>query len=221
MHTHNNRAGRFSARLGLESLEGRTLLSATLPTPVAAVAQQATSSFEVHHLEASHHSVAPQPHAPVSFSYNWHVGPSAVITGTNSTTGNGLSTGSVDFALVRRGADTARLGGMPTAVPLGFVVTTSSASDDHPDRFNTSIVLKLELRDAHSGRTETVTFKGTITGTLSWTHSSLSVTFENPSQRFSLGDHVYTVTLPRHVHPTGPNDTPSALYAFVQVGDRH
>jgi hypothetical protein len=212
MHAHNS-CRRFSTRLGLEALEGRTLLSATLPTATLGVAHQAAATtVQVHHLSA-------QP-VRVNFSYNWQVGPSAVLTGRNSSTGNGRSTGSVDFALVRSGGESAPQGGLPVGVPLGFVVTTSSASDGKPDTFNTAFTLTLRIRDAASGTHGVLTFKGKITGKLTATRSSLTVTFDAPSQRLVLGRHVYTVTLPRTVHPTGPYDAPSALFAFVQVSAR-
>jgi hypothetical protein len=102
MRTNTSRASQLTARLGLESLEGRTLLSATLPTPAPTVGHVAsTTTLQVHHQAATQARM-------VGFSYQWCVGPSAVIVGTNPTTGNGKSTGSVDFALVRGGGDTVR-----------------------------------------------------------------------------------------------------------------
>jgi hypothetical protein len=212
MQAHNH-AGRCTARLGLESLEGRTLLSATLPTPAtaASIAVAHPASVQVHHQAA-------QP-TYAHFSYDWHVGPSAVLVGTNNTTLNGKSTGSVDFALVRGGDDASRVGGPRGALPIGFVMTTSSASPDHPDHFHVSFTLRLRLHDASSGKTGELTFKGTVNGTLDWGASHLTVTFLSPTtQKLTLGHHVYTVTLPNTIKPTGPNDVPTPLYAMVQVG---
>jgi len=220
MHALNNRAGRFTARLALESLESRTLLSATMPTaaPVApaTTSHAAASDIQVHHLTSNTTHAA-----TVNFQYDWSVGPSAVMIGTNSTTGNGKSTGSVDFALVRPGSDSTKLGGMPTAVPLGFLVTTGSASDAHPDHFNIKISLKLSLRDSATGKSGELTFNGMLTGTLTANQSSLTITLQTPSQQLILGNKVYSVTLAKTMHPAGPNDVPSAVYAFVHVTPLH
>jgi hypothetical protein len=211
----NSRAGRLHARLNLESLEARTLLSATLPTPtpVPVVCQQALASS----IQVNHQATAQA--AMVNFSYRWGIGPSAVLTGTNSSTHIGRSTGSVDFALVRTSPDAAPLGGRPTAMPLGFVVTTSSASPARPDHFNTTFTLSLRIRDA-SGVWGQVNFKGTVTGTLTANVSNLTITFKSPSQQLTLGHHVYSITLPKTIHPNGPADAPSAVYAFVSVRSR-
>jgi hypothetical protein len=212
-----NRAGRFSARLGLESLEGRMLLSATLPAAPSggtAVAHPA-DAFAVNHLATtSAQAQATYAH----FSYDWHVGPSAVLVGTNSTTLNGKSTGSVDFALVRRGNDALKMGGQRGALPIGFVMTTSSADPSHPDHFHVSFTVTLKLHDDASGKTGVLTFHGTVDGTLDWMASHLTITFQSPlTQSLTLGHNVYKVTLPSTIKPTGPNDVPTPLYAFVQV----
>ncbi len=219
MHTHNQRADRFSARLNLEPLEGRTLLSATLPAavPAAAVGHQASAAavLRVNHLPVSHAQAA-----LVDFSYRWGVGPSAVLTGTNSSTGNGKSTGSVAFALVRQGFDAVVPGGAAVAVPVGFVVTTSSARSASPDRFNIDFVLRLRIRDAGSGAWGELTFNGTITGTLTATSSHLTATLQAPTQQLALGKYLYTVTLPKTIHPNGPSSVPTAVYAFVTARAR-
>jgi hypothetical protein len=218
MHAHINRAGVRAARLGLESLEGRIVLSTTVPAPAPVVGHTATTELPVLHLTSVPTVQATYAH----FGYHWGTGKAGtVILGTNSTTGNGKSTGSVDFALVRDGSEAARVGGPAVYVPIGFVMTTSSASPSHPDQFHTGFSLTLQLRDAASGAIGTLTFSGTINGTMTWSGANLTATFSSPTtQKLTLGKHVYTVTLPHTIRPTGPLNAPATLYAQVQVTPR-
>jgi hypothetical protein len=219
MYAHNNRAGVRTARLGLESLEGRIVLSATVPAPTPVVGQTASAASE---MQVQHLTTASVPQATYArFGYHWGIGPAGtVIQGTNTTTGNGKSTGSVDFALVRDGQMTARVGGPAAYLPVGFVMTTSSASAAHPDHYHANFSVTLRLRDA-SGVMGTVTFKGTINGTLTWGASHLTVTFQTPTtQRVTLGHHVYTVSLPTSINLASPTAPAAMLYAKVQVSAR-
>src|SRR5262249_6200163 len=173
MYAHNTRGGR-AARLGLESLEGRIVLSATVPAPAPLVGQAVTAASEMRIVPLS---TTTQAHAAyATFGYHWGVNPATVVLGTNPTTANHTSTGSVDFALMRDGHKAARVGGPASWVPIGFVMTTSSASAAHPDRFHTSFSVTLRLRDASSGATGQLTFRGTIDGTLTWNASHLTAT---------------------------------------------
>jgi hypothetical protein len=222
MHAHKSRAGHFTARLGLESLEDRALLSATVPAtgPAAApvVSQSSGPSMQIQHQTTT---TAPQAQAPyVHFSYHYGISPSAVILGTNSATLNGKSTGSVDFALVRGGGAAAHLGGAATALPIGFVMTISSADPNKPDIFHANFSVTLRLQDG--GAKGELHFKGRIDGTLDAFASHLKVTFQSPlTQTITLGKHVYTVTMPSSMNPAGPNDVPSPLYALVKVTAKH
>src|SRR5262249_17836368 len=75
-----------------------------------------------------------------------------------------------------------------------------------------------KIRDDNSGATGTLTFKGTITGTLSWNSSALSFNFQNPTQTLILGGRMYTVSLPQGpIHLPSPNSVPNRLEARVQV----
>jgi hypothetical protein len=97
-------------------------------------------------------------------------------------------------------------------------MTTSSASTSQPDRFHSAFSISLRLRDTATGKWGRVTFKGTIDGTLTADDSHLTLHFHSPlKQSITLGHHVYTVTLPAALHPSGPNDVPTPVYAFVQV----
>jgi hypothetical protein len=213
MHLRTNCAGRFRARLGLESLEGRMLLSSTTlpsPSPAPAIGSHTSQQTQVQATSQS-----------ANYSFSWAVGPTSVLVGTNPTTGNGRSTGSVDFALVRNATQSSKLGAPASSLPIGFLVTTSSAEHAHPDVFHASFTLQLQLRDASSGATGVLTFKGTINGTLTWDHSALTATFQSPlTQKLTLGNHVYTVTLPSSLHANGPWDVPTPIYAQVQVKPR-
>jgi hypothetical protein len=220
MHLRTHGAGRSSVRLGLESLEARTLLSATLPAPIPT-----TSGGVVHHTDldpihvATIHPAAVAPAATsAGFSFHWNVGPSTVITGTNALTANGKSSGNVVFALVRDGFDSAHLGGNAVAVPIGFLITNSDASDAVPDHFHTAISIRLRLHDAASGATGVVTFKALLTGTLSGARSTLVLKFQSPlTQKLTLGHNVYTVRLPETLNPAGPDAIPTTLFAYVGV----
>jgi hypothetical protein len=219
------RTDHTAARLGLEALEGRLLLSATLPAPVAAAAAAQHAAPAPIQIDYSHAAAVTHPKvthpapANVRYLFHWGVGPSPFLLGANTNTGNGKSTGSVDFALVRDGTELSRLGGPSGLVPIGLVVTTSSASASRPDRYNTTFTLQLRIKDEGSGAWRVLTFKGTVTGTLTWDHSSLTVKFQGPlTQKVTLGKHVYTVTIPGTVKPPEPGGAPALLYARVQVG---
>jgi hypothetical protein len=222
MQAHNSR----TARLGLESLEGRIVLSTTtLPAAAPIIGRQsATPPMQVDHLSARTASVAPQAaktQASASFSYGWVAGPRSVLVGTNTKTGNGKSSGSVALALVRNRSASAHVGGPPVTLRVGFITTTGSATPRDPDRYHVAFSMKLHLRDAASGRSADVIFRGTINGTLSWKGSHLKATFQTPTtQRVILGNHVYTVTLPRSFTPAGPYEAPVSLYARIQVSAR-
>ena len=209
MYSNTVRAGCFPTRIGLEFLESRTLLSATLPT-ASAVTQPFASAMQVQYQ-------AP-PQGMTSYSFGWVVGPSAVLTGTNSSTANGRSTGSVMVAPFVSGGASSTLGGPAGVVSLGLVTMSSSASDASPDRYNTPFTLTMKIKDSASGAWGTLTFTGTITGTLSWSHSSLSLTFHGSTQQLTLGSHVYSVTLPQGAIPLPiPGSAPIKLTASVAI----
>jgi hypothetical protein len=207
MRINTSRAGRFTARLGLESLEGRLLLSATLP---AAAPSLGTAQVW---------SVKPLAAAPASagFSYSWSVSPSAVLLGRNSSTGNGQSTGSVMVALSAAGSASAPLSGSSGSIPLGLFTTSSSAVPSRPDTYNTPFSINLKIHDAASGATGTLNFKGTVTGALNWQQSALVVRFDAPTQKLTLGGRLYTVTLPGTIHLATPDAAPLQVNASVQV----
>ncbi len=201
MHTYT---GRRSVRLRLESLEGRDLPSTTvLPAPVLGPAMVQTASL-------------PQT---ATFSTHWVVGPSAIRQGTNATTYSGKSTGSVALSLYRDTTLTGTVGGTAVSEHVGVFTTTSSASPSHPDVFHTPFTLTLTVRDAATGKTGTLTWYGTINGTLTWSTSWLTVSFQSPlTQKLTLGTNVYTVTLkPPYSYLPAPGGTPATIDATIQV----
>jgi hypothetical protein len=197
MHSYN---GRRFVRLRLESLEGRDLPSTTvLPAPVLGPAVVSTASVA----------------QTATFSTHWVVGPSAIMQGTNSTTYNGKSTGSVALSLYRDTSLTGTVGGAAVTEHVGVLTTTSSASTTKPDVFHTPFTLTLTVRDAATGKTGLFTFHGTINGTLSWQTSHLTVTFQSPlTQKLTVGSHVYTVTLKP---PAGYLPAPGAPHANIDA----
>ncbi len=201
MQPNNRRAGRF-ARLNLESLEGRALPSATLPAPALGPALVRTAAVQ----------------QTANYTYSWVIGPSAVLTGTNSSTGNGRSTGSVMIARYRGATRTDKLGST-TAVPVALVTSSSSALPSKPDHYNTPFTVSLKLKDNVSGASTTVTFSGTLNGALAWNHSALTMTFKTPlTRQVKLGSHTYTVTLKAGaLHVPAPGASPALLGATIAV----
>src|SRR5262249_24841241 len=87
-----------------------------------------------------------------------------------------------------------------------------------PDTFHTAFTLKLHLKDTNWGKSADLIFQGVINGTLTAFKSNLTATFKSPTtQTVTLGNHVYKVTLPSVLHPTGPWDAPTPVFATVAV----
>lgn len=147
----------------------------------------------------------------VDYSYSWTVQPSAVIPG---------GTGSVTFAVVPDGTASSELGSAtPTLLP-GANITTTSSAVEVPDTFNSSLGMKLTLTDTASSSSGSLTFTGSITGTLTALQSNLLTTFSGPlTQTLTLGNHVYSVTIdPTTVSMPTPGSASQALVdALVTV----
>src|SRR5262245_32205715 len=104
---------------------------------------------------------------PISFSYAWGTTKDSVLTGTNGSTGNGLSTGSVAVALAPDGSSAFSPGGGPARIAVATFTTTSSAGGENPaDRFNTRFGMTLHLTDAASGQSGDLTFSAALRGEL-------------------------------------------------------
>lgn len=157
----------------------------------------------------------------VDYSYQWSTSSGGIVVGTNATTGNGLSTGSVAFALFADGTASAESGGGPSVIPAASVSTTGSASDAAPDVFASPFDLTLRLTDAASGEFGDLTFTGTVNGSLTATASSLTADLDGPLTRaLTLGAFVYEVTIdPASVSVPAPVSPPALLGAFVRVSE--
>jgi hypothetical protein len=161
----------------------------------------------------------------VDYSYHWSVSPGAVFVGTNPTSGNAgdLSTGSVAFSVASDGSGAARVGGGPSAIPVGQFTTTSSAPEEGPDSFSSPFTLALRLTDAASGERKDLTFSGTINGKLTAAASTLTVDFTGPrTQRVTLGglDYAASMDLSTASIPAPGEAGASTLGATIQVGPR-
>jgi hypothetical protein len=151
----------------------------------------------------------------IDFSYHWAAEPSPVIPG---------GTGSVSLAVAPDGNQQATAGSSVPVVIPGANVTTNSAATNPPDTFNTPFSMKLTLTDTASGATGILTFSGTISGTLTAGHSSLTSTFNNPlTETVTLGNHQYSVTIdPTLVNLPSPiSTTPALIDALVVASDKN
>lgn len=138
----------------------------------------------------------------LDFSYAWSMLPSPVIPS---------GTGSVQFSLPADGTTSAEIGGTTPAVLPGATVTTTSSAETPPDVFNANFSMGLKL--GAGGETGSVTFAGSISGSLTATTSELKATFSNPTtQKLTLGDYEYTVTIsPSLISIPAPGATTAAL----------
>jgi hypothetical protein len=137
----------------------------------------------------------------IGFGYSWSSMPPTFITG---------GTGTVQIATPPDATGQATLGGPSVSIPAATLSTNTSATAQNPDSFKTNFSLNLNLTDTASSTMKTLTFNGTVSGTLSVNQSSLFATFQNPlTQNLTFGNLVYTVTIdPSHLHlptPGAPN----------------
>jgi hypothetical protein len=211
MHPRANGSARFFARLQLESLEGRTLPSATplLPGP-STVQISSIETASTHH--KTHHST--MQHSKVEFSTHWRMTPGTELVGTNSHTGNGWSTGGVIFSLVRDGKWSATVG-KSEALPVGFVESASKGTHKHPDEFNETFLLSLTIEVGK--KSAVVSFMGTIKGSLTDKKSTLKITFEQRTEKVTLGKDDFTVTLPSNLSVAAPKGLPQPIIARIKV----
>jgi hypothetical protein len=149
----------------------------------------------------------------INFGYSWTVQPSSVFAS---------GTGSVTLAANPAGTGQATLGSATTAqIPGANVTTTSSASAPTPDGFNTPFSMALLLTDTASQQSGTLTFSGTISGSLTASSSSLNVTFTQPfTQSIELGQHNWTVSIrPTMLGLPLPGSPAAQISALVSVAD--
>jgi hypothetical protein len=145
----------------------------------------------------------------IDFSYQWTVKPS-VVPGLPG------STGTVQLAAAQPGTGQATLGDpIGTTIP-GATVTTNSSATTPPDSFNANFTMKLKLTDTLSNQWGTVTFNGTVSGTLSTSKSTLVGTFSSPlTQTLKLGGHLYSISIDELFRPQPPG---SAALVSISAG---
>jgi hypothetical protein len=157
----------------------------------------------------------------VDYAYSWSISPSIVLTGTNTETLNGLSTGSVALALPAAGTASSVLGSaLATPIVGANISTSSSANLDHPDNYDTPFSITLHLTDTASGKSGDATFALTLQGTMTSNSSSVAPTFNSPlTQTLTLGSHLYSVSIdPAQIHIPAPTSTTTgSLDAQVKV----
>jgi hypothetical protein len=147
----------------------------------------------------------------IDFSYSWTVQPSIIAGGTGLVTIAAAQDGTGSYDTTSATA---------TSIP-GANITTSSAATTPPDTFPTTpFSLKLHLTDTTSGQAADLTFSGSVSGTLTSTSSQLTSTFNNPvSQKATLGNHVYAVTIdPILLNLPAPTRGSVSINALVKVG---
>lgn len=134
------------------------------------------------------------------YSYHWGIRPGPVIAS---------GTGSVAMALGQGGVGSGR-------ILVAAATTTSSAANSSPDRFNKSFSLTMRLTDSASRQSGTLTFQGTIRGTLSFDRTNLVERFRTPIERIKLGGRTYYVEMPSNIwlRPPGSSTVPM-IYAKV------
>src|SRR5262245_46310327 len=146
----------------------------------------------------------------VDFNFAWQLKPAPVLPS---------GTGNVTFAL-DAGTSSAELGGTTPVFIPGATITTNSVATVPPDSYNTNFELTLGIKEGTNGGT--MTFKGSLTGTLTETSSNLTIKFDNPvTQRVLIGGHDYTVTIgPLLVNLPSPKaDFTAKIDAQVQVAN--
>ncbi len=142
----------------------------------------------------------------IDFSYQWSVQP-AILNGLPG------STGSVLLSAAQPGNGQVTLGDPGGTTIPGATVTTTSSATNPADSFNAGFTMKVLLTDTATNQSNTLTFNGTVSGTLTTTESKLTGTFNNPlTQTLTLGGHLYSVTINELFHPQPPGSA-----ALVQI----
>lgn len=138
----------------------------------------------------------------MDWSYRWSLSPAPVLSS---------GTGTVSQALGQPGKGATRI--------LAAAVTTSSdASAKEPDRYNKTFRLTLHLMDRATHQSGSLTFSGTIIGTLTANSAHLTETFRTPIEYLRLGKHLYEVELPRYLRLMSPGSlVVPTYYAAVHV----
>ena len=150
--------------------------------------------------------------AGINFTYDWTSSPPSFITGNPGNTGNVQIATPVDATVP------ATVGGPSVSIPAATLSTTVGTGST--DTYNASFSLILKLTDGVSNTMKSLTFNGTVAGTLTTTTSSLFANFSNPlTQTLTFGNLVYSVTIdPSSLHlPTPGAQSLGQINAKVSV----
>jgi hypothetical protein len=129
-----------------------------------------------------------------------------------AVTGDQGNLGAVSFATTNPGTATGHA--VVTATQLAVV---TSAPSDNPDTFSgQTYSLTMHLTDDPSGKSGTLTFTGTLTGSLSVQNVNIRTSFSPATKTLVLGNDTYTVSLGSTT--LGPDPTSvTALSATIDV----
>jgi hypothetical protein len=148
--------------------------------------------------------------SPVRADYlNWSYSTSTVPPGF-SATGAGGGGGAVQLTPFTSGVS-------GTSIPiLAFV--TSAGTPVTFNAQNSTYTLTMTITDKTTNDSGSLTFHGSIGGSLTPTSSTLTNTFTTTQESLTLDGHVYTVTLPPSVGLADPTKPQQSLVATVSVG---
>ncbi len=144
----------------------------------------------------------------ITWSYNWDRSPDIISADVAGTGG----------IVVTNGSTLTAMGSSMTVA--SNLKTFSSAPINTPATFTAvPYNLTITLTDAASLATDTLSFGGTVNGTLSSSHSNITNTFSGPTTQTSvLGGNTYTVTIGPFSPPGPPSSTTvGSISAFVSV----
>src|SRR5262249_21926566 len=141
----------------------------------------------------------------IPWKYNWSRSPSVIHadapgTGTITLTDETLHATSGD-----------------TDVVATNLKVFSTAPPSAPDTFtNKPFTLTLFLLDSHSGKSGTVSFQGTLSGTISETNAKIKPpVYGSPTtQELTLGSNLYTISEPTFTPPGPPGSDNSGAIGF-------
>jgi hypothetical protein len=144
----------------------------------------------------------------VSWTYNFTPGQSFLASNTGS--------GTVSFT-----NEPTKSATNTSDVVVTNLRVSSTASTTTPDSFTSGGAWKvsLVLTDSASGKTDTMTFTGKLSGTFSASNSNITNTFTGKtSYTVNLGGNTYTVSLVGYTPPGPPTaSNAGSIAAFVQV----
>jgi hypothetical protein len=148
----------------------------------------------------------------INWTYDWSRSPEAVAADPGGTGGINLTVNPLAHA--QGNSD----------IVAASLATFSDSGRNNPDHFtNKGYTLTLQVGDDASRKQGTLTFSGAFSGALSAFSASITNQFNSPtSQKLTLGNHLYTVTVGPYAAPGIPGATLfGSIGAHVSVADVH